>query len=513
MVLELRQHERGKRHLHRERCGDLCLFRWHGQRQLFRRGDRRGDGIQRHDQRQRGYGWPDDLWSGSGRYHHRRVWRQHHHGGTGADSISSGAGADMVDGGEGNDTLYFGTGGDTVYGGTGDDLIDDVAGWQAGAFNDYVDGGDGNDTIYTGGGNDTLIGGAGNDRLEGEDGNDFLDGGAGNDSLIGGSGNDTLRGGAGDDLLLGGDGADVIELTIGGGSDRVLDFNMTIVDGRTVDRLDVSELVNAQGDPVNWQDVAISDTTGDGSGHAVLTFPGGERVILEGVTVQQATGKAGLYAMGIPCYVEGTPILTAEGWYPVEQLVLGQRVITEEGPQRIIWAGKRVLTGEDLDKRPDWKPVHFPMGAIGNTQAIRLSPQHAVRMRDAEGQAVVVRARHLAESGFGGARVARGARRVSYHHVLLERHGVMNASGAATESFYPGRLALEMLDWPSRLEVVAAIMAGSGLSVAGTEATAALLYGERAHPLVGRRAQEGMTCPPFAAPRSGPARLLWKACN
>ena len=363
-----------------------------------------------------------------------------------------------------------------------------------------------NDVMFGGAGSDTLDGGDGNDRLSGGEDADLLRGDGGNDTLIGGAGDDTLRGGAGDDLLTGGDGADVIELSVGGGSDRVTDFNMTLVNGRTVDRLDVSELVNARGEPISWQDVAISDTAGDGSGDAILTFPGGERVILEGVTVQQAMGKASLYAMGIPCFVAGTPILTAEGWLSVERLVAGQRVMTEEGPQRIVWVGKRVLSGEDLDRRPEWRPVHFPVGAIGNGQAMRLSPQHAVRMRYPEGRTVLVRARHLAESGFGGARVAQGVRRVSYHHVLLERHGVMNAAGAATESFYPGRLALEMLDWPSRLAVMAAIMAASGLADTATEASVAQIYGARAHPLVGRRALKGLTCPIFAMPQPDAVR-------
>ncbi len=478
-------------------------------------------------------------------------------GGTGNDALFGGDGADTLDGGDGNDTLSGGAGSDTavftgavtdysfafgagnglfvtdsVAGRDGVDLLDGVefasfngvtyrviAGDDganttlqgpndgtpsliiAHAGNDWGGGHATSDVVFGGAGNDTLDGGDGNDTLVGEADDDLLRGDGGNDALFGGTGNDTLQGGAGNDTLTSGDGADVIELSNGGGTDLLADFDMTLVDGRTVDRLDVTDLLNAQDDPITWRDIAISDTAGDGSGDAVLTFPGGEQVILEGVTVQQAMGKAGLYAMGIPCYVAGTPILTAEGWCPVERLVAGQRVMTEQGLRRIIWAGKRVLSDEDLDLRPDWKPVHFPVGAIGNTRAIRLSPQHAVRMRDAEGRAVLVRARHLAESGFGGSRVACGVRHVSYHHVLLERHGVMNAAGAATESFYPGRLALEMLDWPSRLQVVAAIMAGSGLEVAGTEAAAALIYGARVHPLIGRWAQVGMTCPPFGVPR------------
>lgn len=466
-------------------------------------------------------------------------------GGAGNDTLTGGVGNDILTGGDGDDTAVF-SGNVTDYtfdrGPNGELIVtsgpgitdgtDTLGGVEYASFNgvtyrvltgddsdnqtlqgpadgtpvlvvayggaDWGGGHATNDVMFGGAGSDTLDGGDGDDRLSGGDDADLLRGDGGNDTLTGGAGNDTLRGGAGNDLLTGGDGADIIELTVAGGQDSVSDFNMTLVDGHTIDQLDVSELLNAQGDPVTWRDVTLTDTVGDGSGSAVLTFPGGERVVLDSVTLQQASGKANLYAMGIPCFTTGTPILTPEGWLAVEGLAPGMSVLTESGPLRIVWTGQRRLSAPDLVRHPLWKPVHFPAGAIGNAQPLRLSPQHAVRMRDQTGQPVLVRARHLAESGFGGARIARGVRDVVYHHVLLERHGVMNAAGAATESFYPGPMALEMLDWPARLQVVAAILASARRPVPGSEATAAQIYGDRVHPLVGRRELPGLTCPPFA---------------
>ncbi len=391
-----------------------------------------------------------------------------------SDIVFGGAGDDTLDGGDGNDTLV------------------------GEADNDLLRGDAGDDSLIGGTGNDTLQGGTGNDILDAGAGNDALDGGAGNDSLNAGSGNDVLETGLGNDTLTTGDGADVVILTVDGGADRITDFNLTRVDGRAVDQIDVSELTNADGDPIRWRDVTVTDTNGDGTGDAVLTFANGESIILEGVSQAEAEGRQNLIAIGIPCFTSGTPILTPRGWVMVESLAPGDTVLTNEGPQRVLWSGHRALSAADLIRQPDWKPVHFPAGAIGNTKPLRLSPQHAVLMRDLFGAKVLVRAKHLAEMGFGGARVAQGVRTVQYHHILMERHAVLCAAGAPAESFYPGPLAMEMLDWPSRLSVSAAIGAKSSSHLLLTAHDLATLYGDRVHPLANRKALSGLTVVAFA---------------
>ena len=340
----------------------------------------------------------------------------------------------------------------------------------------------------------------GNDTLDGGAGVDVLDGGIGNDSLNGGTGNDTLTSGTGNDTLTTGDGADVLILTVAGGADRITDFDMTRVNGRTVDQIDVSDLTNANGDPIRWRDVTVTDTVGDGSGDAVLTFANGESIILEGVTVAEAQGRANLIAIGIPCFVTGTLIRTPQGWTAVEHLAPGALVVTTEGLQRVRWAGRRALSRDDLAHQPDQRPIHFPAGAIGNTVPLRLSPQHAVLMRARGGAPVLVRAKHLAEIGFAGARVAQGVREVCYHHILLDRHAVVCAAGAATESFYPGPLAVQMLDWPSRQSLIAAIGGGDTLARPSQGDALARSYGPRIHPLATRKGLSGLSVLPFAEP-------------
>lgn len=399
-----------------------------------------------------------------------------------------------VDGTAGADSMgvgYTDAQGDKIT--TGNDVV------RGGSGNDAAFGGSGSDTLGDDGGDDVLFGGDGNDRLSGDDGNDSVFGGAGADTLLGGAGTDTLDGGAGNDTLTGGDGTDTFVFSDGSGADRITDFNLTRVNGKTIDQLDVSDLTNAAGNPVSSRDVIVTDTNGDGTGDAILTFPNGETIILAGVSPDQVSGKQDMAAIGIPCLVAGTPIHTPTGWRKIEEVRAGDVVTTCTGPMRVIWAGNCALRAADLIRRPDWKPVYFPIGAIGNTAALRLSPQHAVRMADADGNTVLVRAKHLAKAAFGGARFACGVRSTCYHHILLERHSVLSAAGAPVESLYPGPQTVAMFDWPARLSLAIAVFGSFAEGVSLPARTVAERYGPRVHPLVGPMRAGQFSCPRFQA--------------
>jgi len=79
---------------------------------------------------------------------------------------------------------------------------------------------------------------------------------------------------------------------------------------------------------------------------------------------------------GPPCLVAGTMVLTPEGEKPVEMLRLGDRVMTRDcGAQPIRWIGARSVVGN-----AEFAPVRFAPGAIGNTRALHVSPQHRILM-------------------------------------------------------------------------------------------------------------------------------------
>lgn len=368
-------------------------------------------------------------------------------GGAGDDYLGADVGDDTVDGGDGNDTIWGGDGNDSLIGGDGNDSIGGDAGndtliggegadrLSAGAGDDVISGDAGNDSLWGGDGNDSLSGGDGDDWVIGDADDDSLSGGDGADSLWAGTGDDDLTGGAGDDLISTGAGADLVHFSDGDGADTIADFDMTLVSGFTTDQLDVSGLHDAFGNLVNAFDVTVTD---DGAGNAVLTFPNGESMVLQGVSPAQVSTAPQLYSIGIPCFVAGTRIETSTGLQPVEALRAGDLVRVLDGPpEPVLWVGSRVIGPVEMAIHPQFRPFEIRAGALGNAQPVRISGQHCVWVPEGEGGALA-RVRHLANTGWAGIREMRGKRGVKYYHILLARHGLVRAEGLWAETFWPG---------------------------------------------------------------------------
>ncbi len=275
---------------------------------------------------------------------------------------------------------------------------------------------------------------------------DSIDGGAGNDALMGMHGDDTITGGTGNDTMVGGSGDDVFVLEDGSGADEIRDFDTgdTDGDGFFNDQIDVTNLTDSGGNPVDAWDVVVSD---DGSGNALLTFPNGETLLLRGVTPAEMTGAQNLNSAGIPCANIGTLVRTPDGEVPIETLKVGDMVETlDNGPQEVLWIGTRHLSAGDLEETPQHRPIFIPEGLFGNFDELFVSPQHGMFIgRDQVGREVFARAKHLAETP-GPVRVAKGKKRVTYFHLMFAEHQVIFENGAATESFYPGPQTLKMFE-------------------------------------------------------------------
>ncbi len=437
------------------------------------------------------------------------------HGGTGADTVYSGSGADILDGGDDSDSFFISDnfGNDTITGGEGAgagwdyDSIDFSAvtspltvtytGAEAGTITDgtstitfsqieelvLTDLADVVDAsadtfgtvIYGGGGDDTITGGSWNDVLFGDAGNDVIDSGAGHDWIQGGSGDDTITTGTG---------WDTIGVFDGDGHDIITDFDMgdANTDGWTDDALDVTGVTDGTGNPVKLWDVTVSD---DGSGNAVIGFPDGTSLTLMGVSPATLNSST-LYSMGIPCFLEGTRLATPVGLRRVETLVPGDLVLTADGAAMPVrWTGSWEVSETNLRAQPDLAPVRIASGALGNDEALYLSPMHRVLIADAGGQRAFVPARWLAEDGDGRFRRARGKRRVVYHHLLLPRHAVVQAEGAAVESFYPGPEGLAGMSFLARLSLFAEM---PRLSRIASRADATRRYGPLAYRELDRQA-------------------------
>lgn len=184
--------------------------------------------------------------------------------------------------------------------------------------------------------------------------------------------------------------------------------------------------------------------------------------VVEAALAQPAAPAAAARG-GVICFAAGTRLRTPQGSMAIEDLRPGDRLSTrDDGPQEILWTGRRRMTGARLFAMPHLRPVRFRAGAMGIGQPDRdllVSPDHRMLVRGAAARAlfgqdeVLVAAADLAN----GASVAVDltVREVTYVHVLMERHEVVWANGLATESFHPAAAALDTLDPHDRFALAA----------------------------------------------------------
>jgi hypothetical protein len=164
----------------------------------------------------------------------------------------------------------------------------------------------------------------------------------------------------------------------------------------------------------------------------------------------------------IICFTPGTLIATPKGERPVEDLKPGDKVITrDDGIQELAWVGARRLEAADLAAHPKLRPILIRAGSLGAglpERDMMVSPNHRMLIRSAETsllfyeREVLAAAKHL--TGMPGV-VGQDVGAVTYVHVMCERHQVVLADGAWTESFQPGDMAIDGIDADQRNELFA----------------------------------------------------------
>lgn len=176
-----------------------------------------------------------------------------------------------------------------------------------------------------------------------------------------------------------------------------------------------------------------------------LFTPTDGTILTKAVFLKSAPGaeakEVPVKALGPPCFVTGTLIDTPDGPRPVQDIAVGDLVITRDyGPQPVRWAGRRRVAGTG-----DYAPIRFAPGAMGNARPLLVSPQHRVLVDGWRAELffaeteVLVAARHLVD----GDRVHRlPVAQVTYHHVMFDQHQIIQAEGIWAESFHPGEVIL-----------------------------------------------------------------------
>lgn len=280
------------------------------------------------------------------------------------------------------------------------------------------------------------------DLIEGSGGPDYLEGGDGNDTLIGYSGDDTLVGGEGSDTFVFGDGFD---------HDIVLDFKPG------TDRLELRS-----NEIQTWDDV-LDRLSADENGNALITLDDGSTLLLIGVSpedLQQADVYIG--EDPIPCFTPGTLIRTSRELVPVEELRIGDLVVTlDKGLVPLSWIGRRDLSAQYLRHSPNLWPVRIAAGALGGGHPSRdliVSPEHrvvvagpVVQLCTGEYEVLVAAKDIVGQPGITQF-MPEG---VSYIHVMFDTHHIIESEGAWTESFQPSGLTINAIDRTARDEILA----------------------------------------------------------
>jgi Ca2+-binding RTX toxin-like protein len=403
----------------------------------------------------------DDTWTGSDE-------GEFFDGGDGADSLDGGAGEDVLVGGAGNDTIEGGAGDDAVLysldGGAGPVNVDLGAGTATDSHGntdslsgiEQVGGTALNDTLVGDAGDNTLAGGAGDDTLDGAGGIDEADyefleqggvqvdlanetatdsfgntdtllnienvrGSAFDDTIIGDEGDNMLFGQAGNDDLRGGGGNDYFDTSVGTGE-------ADSVDGGAGD------------DTVRFfaNDADVTITTDIATGEATVT-DGTDTIFTSGVEILELND-----ATHVICFAQGTHIATPTGETRVENLRIGDPIVTADGRTVAVkWIGRQAISAR-FGMAERLQPVRLREGALGAGRPWRdltLTADHALLL---DGLLVNAGAlvngttiQYLPRDEIGP--------QFTVYHVETEDHDVILAEGAAAETYvdYVGRQAFD----------------------------------------------------------------------
>ncbi|MDG1862705.1 MAG: Hint domain-containing protein [Yoonia sp.] len=240
---------------------------------------------------------------------------------------------------------------------------------------------------------------------------------------------------------------------------------MTSVSYTLTDQNNDGDIDRFSGDSINgidivnsWPGDTVKVTLPDGS---AVTYVGttfylqdGGRVFAptDGQVLKVATLNSSTYvntqgpllvgSLGPPCFVAGTLIDTHEGPRAVEDLDVGDLVMTlDNGPQEVRWTGCRVVAGQG-----DFAPIRFAPNALRNEVELLVSPQHRMLITGWRAELlfgedeVLVAAKHLVN---GDMIHVMSTREVSYHHLLFDQHEIVFSNGIPSESFHPGETILD----------------------------------------------------------------------
>lgn len=163
-----------------------------------------------------------------------------------------------------------------------------------------------------------------------------------------------------------------------------------------------------------------------------------------------------------PCFTEGTLVTTDIGPVRIEDLAVGNRVLTRDnGYRRVLWIGKRDFDAKELALYGELQPIKINAGALGPqmpSRDMRVSPHHRMLLtgdmasRISDESEILVPALDLVfVPGVSHDKQSN----VTYFHIMFECHEVIRADGCWSESFLPEADVLDQMSQAQRQEILA----------------------------------------------------------
>lgn len=241
------------------------------------------------------------------------------------------------------------------------------------------------------------------------------------------------------------------------GNHTVTDGGGIVANGTGVESESILTLqqIDAGGNPVG-DPITITIYSQNGNFSDVWGF-GTDTPLIPGARYVKASGiNAGASEYDtFVCFVSGTLIATPDSLVPVEMLRPGDLVLTRDhGARPLRWTGQRevVPTGA-------MAPVRIEAGALGNDRDLVVSQQHRIHLNDVRAGLmfdscdVLVPAKSLIGK-VPGIYLDLTYWRVTYCHIMFDRHELIWSEGMLTESFHPGAAALKGIAADARTELL-----------------------------------------------------------
>lgn len=163
----------------------------------------------------------------------------------------------------------------------------------------------------------------------------------------------------------------------------------------------------------------------------------------------------------VTCFTSGTLIRTASGARNIDTIKVDDQIETPLGFSQVVWVGRRHVTIEELARNPKLFPVRITAGALGDglpQRDLLVSRQHRMLVRSQIVQRmfntteVLIPAIKL--TALPGIYLDTTVPSVDYVHLLFERHEVIFAEDAPTESLFTGPEALKSVSEEAREEIL-----------------------------------------------------------